>query len=135
MRKTFLRLGSILALLAVAFGAFGSHGLRALVEPERISTFEIGVRYQFYHALGILLVAAIIHFGKKSFLVYAGWLFAAGIGLFSGSLYLLSLQDIFPVPTSILGPITPIGGTLFIAGWAFLFLSTYQDYQRSSRKS
>lgn len=134
MRKTFLRLGSMLALLAVAIGAFGSHGLRDLVEPERINTFEIGVRYHFYHALAILLVAVIIHFGKKSFLVYAGWLFAAGIALFSGSLYLLSMQDILPVPAGILGPVTPIGGTLFIVGWALLFFSTYQDHQRSSGK-
>lgn len=124
-----------MALLAVAFGAFGSHGLASIVAPERIDTFEIGVRYQFIHALGILLVAVLIYFGKKSNLIYAGWLFTGGIILFSGSLYLLTLQDIIPLPVSVLGPMTPIGGTLFIVGWALIFLSTFQEYQRTSQKS
>ena len=126
MRKTFLRLGSLFAMLAVMLGAFGAHGLQEVILPERMITYETGVRYQFYHALAIVMIGTLYYFGKKSFLRYAGWSFIAGILCFSGSLYLLSLSDILEVPAEILGPITPIGGTFFIAGWVLLFLATFQ---------
>jgi len=130
MRKTFLRTGSLLAMAAVALGAFGSHGLEAILEEEQLDTFAIGVRYQFYHALAILLVGTLSYFGRKKYLSYAGWLFIAGIVCFSGSLYLLSLEEIFRFPPQLLGPITPIGGLCFILGWGLLFLSTYQAHER-----
>jgi uncharacterized membrane protein YgdD (TMEM256/DUF423 family) len=130
MRKIFLRIGSLLALAAVALGAFGSHGLEGVLEAEQLETYEIGVRYQFYHAFAILLVGALSYFGRKKFMTYAGWLFIAGVVCFSGSLYLLSLQEIFEVPAHILGPVTPVGGTFFILGWFLLFLSTFQNHER-----
>lgn len=126
MRKTFLRIGSLLALIAVALGAFASHGLREILPPEQLHTFEIGVRYQFYHALAILLVDTLIHFRKKPLLVWSGWLFTAGVVLFSGSLYLLALREEMNLPVAWLGPVTPIGGALFIIGWGVLFASTFQ---------
>jgi len=130
MRKLFLRIGSLMAMAAVILGAFGSHGLEGLIEPERINTYEIGVRYHFYHALALLATSVLLYFGKKSFLHYAGWFFIAGIVLFSGSLYLLSVQDVLNIPAALLGPVTPVGGLLFILGWILFFLSTYQHHQR-----
>lgn len=131
MRKTFLRIGSLMAMGAVILGAFGSHGLKSVVTPERLAIFEIGVRYQFYHALGLLAIGIMLYFGKKKLLTYAGYLLTFGIFFFSGSLYLLSFQDHLQLPMSILGPVTPIGGTLFIAGWLCIFISTFQHHQRS----
>ena len=116
-------------MLAVIMGAFGSHALKEVVLPERLASFEIGVRYQFFHALAIITVGILFYFGKKSFLKYAGWAFLIGIILFSGSLYLLAVCDIFPVPIHIVGPLTPVGGIFFIAGWMLMFLATYQSHQ------
>lgn len=134
MRKRFLRIGSLLALTAVALGAFASHGLKGMLSPEELHTFEIGVRYQFYHALGILLINLFIHFGKKPLLVWAGWLFTVGVVLFSGSLYLLALRESLALPVSWLGPVTPIGGMLFIGGWAALFLSSFATGRKAAPK-
>lgn len=122
----FLRIGSIFALLAVALGAMGAHALKGMLSPERLVSFETAVRYHFLHALAILAVALLIHFGKKRGLVAAGWLFTIGIVLFSGSIYLLALQDILGLDLSFLGPVTPIGGVVFMAGWLFVFISTFQ---------
>ena len=130
MRKPFIRIGSLMAMIAIILGAFGSHGLEGVLEPERLEIYQIGVRYQFYHSLAILAVGLLFYFGKKNLLQYAGWLFFGGILLFCGSLYLLSLQDIIAVPVAVLGPTTPLGGALFIAGWFLLFLSTFQHHQR-----
>jgi uncharacterized membrane protein YgdD (TMEM256/DUF423 family) len=83
-----------------------------------LSVFETGVRYQMYHALAILVVASAMgHFGNARLLGIAGWLFTAGIVLFSGSLYALALSDI-----RILGAVTPLGGLLFLAGWGALLV-------------
>jgi len=135
MRNLFLRFGSLLALIALALGALGSHALEELLEPERIETFEIGVRYHFYHAFATLFVALMLNFGKKPLLILSGWLFIIGVFLFSGSIYLLALQDVInSLPVSILGPLTPIGGVLFMAGWIVLFLSSFQQRRRAGKK-
>jgi len=90
--------------------------LRNRLSPDMLAVFETGVRYQMYHALAILIVAAATgHFGNARLLGAAGWTFTAGVVLFSGSLYALALSDV-----RILGAITPIGGLLFLAGWAML---------------
>ncbi len=134
MRKQFLRLGSILGMLAVALGAFASHSLKGMLNAEALATFEIGVRYQFYHALALLVVGVLSYVRKTKYLDVAGWLFFFGTLFFSGSLYLLSFKDIaFQFPTRVIGPITPFGGTLFIAGWFFLLLSSFQSVERNSR--
>jgi len=109
-------IGSILGFLGVAFGAFGAHALKNRLSPEMLAVFETGVRYQMYHAFAILIVAAAIgHFGQARLLTLAGWLFFGGVVLFSGSLYTLTLSGV-----GILGAITPLGGLLFLAGWAIL---------------
>ena len=125
-----MRIGSLMAMTAVLLGAFGSHGLKEIIEPERVAIYEIGVRYQFYHALAILAVGILLYFGKKRFLHYAGGLFTAGIFLFSGSLYLLSIQELLELPIAVLGPMTPIGGTVFIIGWVLFFISTFMHHER-----
>ena len=135
MRKTFLRLGSLMALTAVALGAFGSHGLRGVLSSAELNTFEIGVRYQFYHALATLAVGILLYFRKTPMLPRAGWLFIGGVGLFSGSLYFLSVSDIFDLPTSFLGPVTPIGGIMLMLGWGAMIWSTFEEREHAYRRS
>ena len=116
--RTFLLVGSLFGFLGVALGAFGAHGLRARLSPEMLAVFETGVRYQMYHTLALLLVAAAIgHLGDARLLLVSGWFFIAGVVLFSGSLYALALSG-----TTILGAITPFGGLAFLVGWACLAL-------------
>jgi uncharacterized membrane protein YgdD (TMEM256/DUF423 family) len=116
MERTFLLVGSVLGFLGVAFGAFGAHALKSRLSTEMLAVFETGVRYQMYHAFALLIVAAAIgRVGDAGLLVIAGWLFAAGVLLFSGSLYALALTG-----TGMFGAITPIGGLLFLGGWACL---------------
>ena len=119
MDRTFLFLGALSGALAVAFGAFGAHGLRAALSADLLSTFETGVRYHMYHALALLAVAlAAARWSSTAFLPAAGWLFVAGTLLFSGSLYLLAFTG-----ARWLGIITPFGGVAFIAGWLCLALA------------
>jgi uncharacterized membrane protein YgdD (TMEM256/DUF423 family) len=107
--------GALLAGLAVALGAFGAHGLDGRVTTDRLATFETGVRYHMYHALGLLAVGLLLRQRGGRVLRAAAWSFAAGVLIFSGSLYVLVLTD-----TPILGAVTPFGGVAFIAGWALL---------------
>ncbi|MEM1118878.1 MAG: DUF423 domain-containing protein [Bacteroidota bacterium] len=126
MNLTFLKLGSLFALLGVILGAFGAHGLESQLSADQITTFETGVRYQFYHAFALILLAILTAPMKNHrFLRYAGWLFTAGIICFSGSIYLLACREMLGIEGWWwLGPITPIGGTLFIVGWGLLFAVT-----------
>jgi uncharacterized membrane protein YgdD (TMEM256/DUF423 family) len=111
--KLFLVLGCIAALLAVAIGAFGAHALKPRIAPELMSVYKTGVEYHFYHALGLILVGlAALRLPESAWLKTAGWAMLAGIVLFSGSLYLLSLTG-----AGWLGAITPLGGAAFLAAW------------------
>jgi uncharacterized membrane protein YgdD (TMEM256/DUF423 family) len=116
MENTFLLIGALGGFLGVAAGAFGAHALRSRLSPEMLGVFETGVRYQMYHVFAMLITAAAIgRAGDARLLVAAGWSFAAGIVLFSGSLYALAFTSV-----SILGAITPVGGVAFLIGWACL---------------
>jgi uncharacterized membrane protein YgdD (TMEM256/DUF423 family) len=115
MDRTFFALGAVLAGLAVAAGAFGAHGLRGRLEPDMLAVFETGARYQMYHALALLAVAWATVRWPESAAALAGWLFVAGIVVFSGSLYVLALSGV-----RWLGAVTPLGGLCFLAGWAVL---------------
>lgn len=124
MHRKFLVVAALLAALAVAFGAFGAHGLKKIVEAETVQTFQTGVQYQMYHALALLLTGILVEKFPSKLLIYAGWFFIAGIILFSGSLYLLTLfKATDTVGLSKPGLITPFGGLSFIIGWACLFFS------------
>lgn len=115
MARLFFTLGCLSALVGVALGAFGAHGLRGRVTPEMLNVFEVGVRYQLYHALALLAVGAIAGRLPGGALAIAGWLFVAGTVVFSGSLYLLVLSG-----QRWLGAVTPLGGLAFLAGWLVL---------------
>jgi uncharacterized membrane protein YgdD (TMEM256/DUF423 family) len=115
MDRTFLLFGAIAGFLAVAFGAFGAHALRTRLPPDRLEVFETGVRYQMYHALALLFIALGLARVDGWVMRGAGWLFIAGIVLFSGSLYILALSGVRR-----LGAVTPIGGLAFLIGWAVL---------------
>jgi len=119
MDRTFLLAGAIAGLIGVAFGAFGAHGLRGRLTPEMLAVFETGVRYQMYHALALLLTAALLPRMPGKAMIAAGWLFTGGIVLFSGSLYLLAVTGV-----TVLGAITPLGGVAFLAGWLALIVAT-----------
>lgn len=131
MHKGFLRTAAIMGLLAVTLGAFGAHGLKQIVPPEAITTFETGVRYQFYHALALLAAGMLFERFPLRSIRYAGICFITGIVLFSGSLYALTLlQATSTVGLRGIGAITPFGGLFFIAGWLCLFLGVKAAPQR-----
>ncbi|MCK5277540.1 MAG: DUF423 domain-containing protein [Cyclobacteriaceae bacterium] len=118
MQKLFLIIGSILGALSVIIGAFGAHALKKLLESTgRIEVFETAVKYQFYHALALMLLGILMFNIKHQFLNYAGYSFVIGVIIFSGSLYILCLTGITKF-----GMITPIGGLFMIAGWLFLLV-------------
>ena len=115
MDRVFFALGSVSGFLAVAFGAFGAHALKGRLDADLLAVFEVGVRYQMYHALALLAVAWACTRWPGGALIAGGWLFVAGTIVFSGSLYALSLTGV-----RWLGAITPIGGLALLAGWACL---------------
>ena len=117
MERIFVIAGSLLAFVGIALGAFASHGLRSVLEPQALATFEIGVRYQMYHALALIALAPLHMRWPVRLLRAAGVLFFTGTLLFSGSLYLLA----FGAPRA-LAFVAPFGGAAMIAGWlAFAF--------------
>lgn len=115
MDRTFFVVGSLFALMGVAAGAFGAHVLEGRLTPESLTVFETGVRYQMYHAFGLFAVAWAAGRWPGRTAALAGWLFIAGILIFSGSLYGLA----FGAPR-ILGAVAPVGGLAFLSGWAVL---------------
>ncbi|MGB6408528.1 MAG: DUF423 domain-containing protein [Planococcus donghaensis] len=119
--KFFLIAGALNALLSVAFGAFGAHLLEGRVADKYLDTWQTAVQYQMFHSIGLMVVAILMSsslLGSLSSLNWAGYLMLAGIIIFSGSLYVLSLTGI-----SILGAITPIGGLAFIAAWVMIVIA------------
>ena len=121
MERTFVGLGAALALVAVALGAFGAHGLRPTLSAADMATFETAARYQMYHALGLLAVAWVYARWPGTLVVVAGWLFVAGIVVFSGSLYTLVLTG-----QRWLGAVTPLGGLFFLVGWALIAWTAFR---------
>ena len=119
--KFFLIAGAVNALLSVAFGAFGAHLLEGRVADKYLDTWQTAVQYQMFHSIGLMVVAILMSsslLGSLGSLNWAGYLMLAGIVIFSGSLYVLSLTGI-----GILGAITPIGGVAFIAAWAMVIMA------------
>ena len=107
--------------LAVLLGAFGAHALKTRLSPEMLQVYKTGVEYQFYHALGLLLIGLIGFQIDSKWLRWSGILLIVGIVIFSGSLYALSISGI-----KTLGAITPIGGLSFVAGWISLAIAVWK---------
>ena len=122
MERTFFIIASLLGSLSVALGAFGAHGLRGRIEESLLANYQTGVSYMFYHMLALFVVVwAIGKWPASSLPVWAGWLFVAGIVIFSGSLFVMAFTGL-----RWLGAITPIGGVAFIAGWLLLALVAWR---------
>ena len=140
----FIRLGAVFALLGVALGAMGAHVLKDVLGAEHLATYETAVRYQMYHAFALLAVGIVQYFNDvlrrnlpqnspnqlpnyrwhpKAW-QWAGRLFVAGIGCFCGSLYLLAFRDVLPFGVSWVGPVTPLGGVCWLAGWVCVVRAT-----------
>jgi uncharacterized membrane protein YgdD (TMEM256/DUF423 family) len=111
-------IGAMLGFLGVAAGAFGAHAIRERVTPERLDNWKTAADYQLWHALATIAAAVIAVRWESGAATAAGWCFIAGVVVFSGSLYALALTD-----RRKLGAITPIGGVLFLAGWALLVVA------------
>ncbi len=122
MDRLFFTIGSLAGLTAVALGAFAAHGLKSRLQPEMFEIFEVGARYHMYHALALLAVAWACSKWPGALTTTSGWLFIAGILIFSGSLYVLSITGM-----RWLGAVTPIGGLAFLGGWACLALAAWRS--------
>jgi len=123
MAKLFIIIGSLSMSISVALGALGAHALKEKLSERLLSTFKTGVEYQLYHSLALLAVGILLLYFKKGALFnWSGYLFIAGIVLFSGSLYLLALAS-----AKWAGPITPLGGLSFIAAWVLLALAVWKS--------
>lgn len=117
------QIAAIFGIIAVIFGAFGAHALKAQLSATALENWKTAVNYQFIHALALLLLATL---PTNRFIRLSAWFFALGIVCFSGSLYLLSIREILTINIAFVGPITPIGGLFFIIGWVFLFFSAFK---------
>ena len=123
MQKIYLVIGIVLAGLAVGLGAFGAHGLKKVVSPEDVATYQTGVQYQMYHALALIFLGLLSDRIYNGYVTYAGVLFTAGVVFFSGSLYLIvSLHAMNKAIPKAIGILTPIGGLMFIAAWVCMLI-------------
>lgn len=123
MHKGFLVSSAFIGALSVILGAFGAHGLKKIVSSDALVTYETAVRYQFYHVFALALTGLLFASGSTSLMKAAGVLFIIGMILFSGSLYLLTYKSAAQLQgLGWVGPITPIGGSLLVAGWICLAL-------------
>ena len=130
VHKTALTTAAIFGAIAVILGAFGAHALKAKLTPELLSTFETGVKYQFYHAFALIAVAILYAYFPNAWMSRAASFFIAGIICFSGSIYaLVALKAGGSVGLKGIGIITPIGGLFFIIGWISMIISVYTQKQ------
>lgn len=123
MYRNFVILAAVFGFLGVGAGAFGSHALRGVFEarPNDQSTYETAVEFQLIHAVALLGAAAAASAYPNAWTRRAGWLFALGIVLFCGSLYLLSVLNL-----RFMGAVAPFGGGAFVAGWAYLGIGAWR---------
>ncbi|MBS1934578.1 MAG: DUF423 domain-containing protein [Bacteroidetes bacterium] len=130
MNKNFIATAAIFGALSVALGAFAAHKLRDMLPADGVSTFETGVRYQFYHTFALLLVGILAEKFPGKWMTRAGNCFITGIILFSGSLYALTILRIAEATGAnrFVGIITPFGGLFFIAGWLLFFVSVSKKH-------
>lgn len=125
MNKRIIITASLLGVLAVITGAFGAHGLKAVITTAQLEVWHTAVQYNFYHVFALLFLSTFARF-KNNLIVAAYYFFTFGIILFSGSLYLMACRNLLGLNeglTKVIGPITPVGGLLFILGWIMLALA------------
>jgi uncharacterized membrane protein YgdD (TMEM256/DUF423 family) len=122
MQRVFLIVAALAGLTAVILGAFGAHSLRDVLTQGQLSVWEKGVQYQIYHALALFICAIYLHREYSVSIRNAAICFIIGILFFSGSLYLLATKDLTGIPILFIGPVTPIGGFFFIAGWGLVLI-------------
>lgn len=122
MNRKLIITGIVLLIIAIILGAFGAHGLKKIVSEDAIKTFEVGVRYQFYAAFGLLILGMNTDKFNVNWNIFYNLLFI-GVLFFSGSIYLLVINDYVPISKKIIGPITPVGGLLQISSWVYLLFS------------
>jgi uncharacterized membrane protein YgdD (TMEM256/DUF423 family) len=122
VQKGFLIAASVAGLTAVALGAFGAHRLQSMLDAHQLTIWDKGVQYQIYHALALFMCYVYLRKETSTLVRNAGICFILGIVCFSGSLYLLATRDLTNIPIIILGPMTPIGGFFFIAGWGLILM-------------
>lgn len=128
MDKRILLAAAILGITAIILGAFGAHALKKMLSVEQLQSFEVGVRYQMYHALFLLFIGVFAFLEEKERMVIF-WFTISGVLLFSGSIYLLATNGITNIKTKFLGPITPFGGLLLISAWSYLFYAILSKKQ------
>ena len=127
MNKRIIISASVFGALAVIFGAFGAHALKGMLSESQMATWNTAVQYHFYHTLALVFLSTFARF-RNNLINFSSYCFSFGIILFSGSLYLLSLRDVMGWSgIGFLGPVTPIGGLLFIMGWFTLLLAALRD--------
>ncbi|MDN3658815.1 DUF423 domain-containing protein [Ferruginibacter paludis] len=121
MQKKFIQAAALLGALSVILGAFGAHALKEMISEKSLAIFETGVRYQFYHAVALMLTGMLYKEFTNKYLLWAGRLYGIGMLLFCGSLYFLAIVDLAAHPgLKAIGAVTPFGGLCFIAGWLLL---------------
>ncbi len=122
MQKFFLLIAATYGFLAVALGAFGAHALKDTLSEAALATWQTAVQYHFYHAFALFGVALYMRSNASALLNYSGFAFCLGLILFCASLYGLALGG-----PRWLGPITPVGGLLFMVGWGLLFVAVFYE--------
>lgn len=125
MKNLVLTVASFYGLTSVILGAFGAHAFKKFLPAEKLASFEVGVRYQMYHAIVLLAIGLFFNF-TNGMERSAAWCIIAGTLVFSGSIYLLSFADHWGANLKFLGPITPLGGLLMIIGWGILMVYFYK---------
>ena len=128
MDKKILLAAAFLGITAIILGAFGAQALKKVLSVEQLQSFEVGVRYQMYHALFLLFIGVFAFLNEKERLLIF-WLTIFGVLFFSGSIYLLATNGITNLKTKFLGPVTPIGGLLLISAWGYLFYAIFSKKQ------
>lgn len=123
MNRSIIITAAIFGMVAVVAGAFGAHGLKALISPLQLEVWHTAVEYNFYHVFALLFLSTIAK-NNSGWVKASFYLFAIGIVFFSGSLYLLACRDLLHIENvKVIGPITPLGGLLFIIGWLSLAIA------------
>lgn len=126
MGRKVIFIAAIIGAIGIMLGAFGAHGLKKVVTEAQVATFEIGVRYQMYHALFLLFIGICGIFSDKAKKIVM-YLVLFGILFFCGSIYLLTFKDMITINLRVIGPITPVGGVLFIVAWLYAGIQAYKS--------